>query len=386
MLTAWCLAHSVINFLPSVATLAFKCHAIFFCLVILFSLSLTTLTPHKVDRNIFLFMNATVEKNVTPWYNSNRHAGHGVVTPYPVCNMRWGNLDHEDNEGLTILDFAALSHYAYASDNHLDSLHSFTNASFKEDAEVVFVNAFSDVPRLVATRFSGPAGTNGTVVLAVKGTSTVEEIFTDAGFWTGIYIMQIINAVVPLLNNIPSAFIAWILDAVQLPSAKASREAIIETIVNKVNELQAEYPRDEIILTGHSLGGGLAEIASARSGVSSVVLSGIGNYFSENKFGYKTGETYRNVVSIVPDSDLIPRIDKHVDMHQRIQCIGPNGKPRSALSCHGVFVSACEIWRVCGDVKGRDFTGLCLGTANPASKPTVNESCLGKAFGQGNCP
>jgi len=330
-------------------------------------------------------MNATVPEN-TAWYNRHHRPG-GAVSPYPVCEMRWGSTNTYGLPSLTILDMAALSHYAYASSTHTDLLHEYTRASFKRDVEVVYVNDFSEIPRLVATRFPPEeSGQNGTVVLAVKGTTDVREIFTDAGFWTGIAVMQVVNFMAPVLNNLPSSFIAKMLDVFQIPSAKQTQSGIINRIQEKLVELQALYPADDIVLTGHSMGGGLAEIVSAQMGMPAVVFSGLGNEYSREKFDYTMRGIYRNVVGVIPDSDRVPRVDQHVDMSQHIQCVGPDGFPRNPLACHAVFTSACELWRVCGDVKLRDWRGLCLEDKNPSGRPVVNKNCLGQRFGYGDCP
>merc|ERR1712151_1083940 len=108
--------------------------------------------------------------------------------------------------------------------------------------------------------------------------------------------------------------------------------------------------------------------------------------YLHDKFSYSRGDVYRNIASVMPDNDIITRIGHHIDIAQRIECIDYLGNPRGHLSCPMLYHTACELWRVCGDVNGRDWGQLCFGTNNPDKEPAVNVTCLGRKFHRGNCP
>merc|ERR1740123_2744562 len=67
---------------------------------------------------------------------------------------------------------------------------------------------------------------------------------------------------------------------------------------------------------------------------------------------------------VMPDNDAVPRVDQHESVVQRIQCFDKNHTPvgffDGTKTCHPIVKSACEVWRVCGDVPmHRDFSEEC---------------------------
>jgi len=343
-----------------------------------------------------LIMNSSVPSGITPWYNPPGKIlkyldGLQDLTPYPICNLRWGHSYESKNkfvgDGLTILDIVALASYSYSEND--EEIRRFTNTSFwpEEDAKVIYVDPFkTDPPRMVVTRF-GPDNGNGTIVLAVKGTSNPVDCLTDAGFWTGVFVMQFFNVFVPFFSAIPPSVVEFVLRVTMFSTSFKQMRTTVDKIVEMIQTQSKNYPNDQIVLTGHSLGGGLVEIAAAQVGVPTVDVSGLGNKFSVSRFikHYKPTRIYDNIVSIMPDYDMVPRIDWHNDAVQHIQCRDAQGFQRGSLMCHGVYVTACEIWRACGDPKMRNFEPLCYGT-DVYGYSLVNRKCVGKRFGTGDCP
>ena len=117
-----------------------------------------------------------------------------------------------------------------------------------------------------------------------------------------------------------------------------------------IEELQGSYPNDTIVLTGHSLGGGLASFMTQQFGLPSISISGPGTVLTGPKLGISEGSpVYGGHVVIVPDFDIVPRVDLHVGTVQNINCLGSV----SAADCHSCTRSCCELIRSCGDPFGR---------------------------------
>ena len=55
---------------------------------------------------------------------------------------------------------------------------------------------------------------------------------------------------------------------------------------------------------------------------------------------------------IVPDYDVVPRVDVHKGAVQNILCGGAS----SALKCHSILRTCCELIRSCGDPYNRSLT------------------------------
>lgn len=61
------------------------------------------------------------------------------------------------------------------------------------------------------------------------------------------------------------------------------------------------------------------------------------------------------VVSVIPNNDIVPQIDKPMGQINRIECLA------GAADCHNGFRSTCEVWHTCGDAHGRDLSSVCDG-------------------------
>jgi hypothetical protein len=60
--------------------------------------------------------------------------------------------------------------------------------------------------------------------------------------------------------------------------------------------------------------------------------------------------------NIIPDRDLVPRIDDVAQNYQRIQCTAPFNQP---IDCHTASRSLCEILLTCGS-SGRPVPCSCV--------------------------
>jgi len=102
-----------------------------------------------------------------------------------------------------------------------------------------------------------------------------------------------------------------------------------------------------LILTGHSLGGLLAAIVGARLQLPALAISPPGQLYSTHKFGIRQPDIEKTLTVIQPLHDLVPKVDKQPGLVQHIECKG------GYLECHSETLTACTIFRSCGDPRGR---------------------------------
>lgn len=121
-----------------------------------------------------------------------------------------------------------------------------------------------------------------------------------------------------------------------------------------VNRAAARHPNHSIVLTGHSLGGGIAQIAASQLNLPALVWSAPGVMYSASKFNISAQNSRRNVWVVMPDNDVVPRVDLQAGNVERIMCRTKNGDQELPQSCHSLFKTTCEVFRLCGD--GRNFT------------------------------
>merc|ERR1712048_1364303 len=91
----------------------------------------------------------------------------------------------------------------------------------------------------------------------------------------------------------------------------------------------------DIVLTGHSLGGGVAQVIGSRLGVSTLVFSSPGVGYSVKRFGMLKEDTMNGhavqaaeskVVNVVPALDVVPRVDLQIAVTQQIECRTRSGQ------------------------------------------------------------
>jgi hypothetical protein len=105
-------------------------------------------------------------------------------------------------------------------------------------------------------------------------------------------------------------------------------------------------------ITGHSLGGGIAIISAAQTGVPGIAISGPNAKLSRLSFEPQltVEELDSKTFNVIPDRDLIPRFDDVAQNFQRIDC---RSESRNPMTCHTirkfvlVAVSLFECLQIC---------------------------------------
>merc|ERR1712151_612662 len=108
-----------------------------------------------------------------------------------------------------------------------------------------------------------------------------------------------------------------------------------------------------IIVTGHSLGGGLAGVASAAHQIQGVGFSAPGLLYQTKRMGISNQDLQFTFTEIQPQNDVVPRADVQMGAINWIKCA------KDPLTCHMVAKTSCELWRRCGDPRGRDWRDKC---------------------------
>ncbi|DBA03442.1 TPA: LOW QUALITY PROTEIN: hypothetical protein N0F65_002850 [Lagenidium giganteum] len=264
---------------------------------------------------------------------------HDAVAQYPVCSMNYSNLD--------ILDFALIADAIYGHDTETQkmSLAERFNGTELGDWQYVARNN-ENVSHQVWAEIFFP--TVNMTVVAVRGTASAADALEDLHFWFGVSMMQAVNVFVPFLKQLPDKFVVNMLSMNVFKKFMPS--PVYSELLDHVHELKNRVG-DNVVITGHSLGGAMAAMVGAATKTPAVSFSGPGLLYSRGRFDLSERDIRDYVLTIKPRMDVVPRVDELGGMVQEIEC-----RAHNPLECHSTNTHMCELYASCGDRRQRDWS------------------------------
>ncbi|KAJ3336948.1 hypothetical protein HDU93_001868 [Gonapodya sp. JEL0774] len=187
-------------------------------------------------------------------------------------------------------------------------------------------------------------------VIAVRGTYSLTDILTDMDLWSESALLQVSDFLLPTVRIWPVEFTQNLVDIGSMTSWLNVTEFKFQNITNHVRSIlqnaTLEGREHDVVLTGHSLGGGLASIVAAQAGVRSVVFSPPGILFSAKKFGIsqeRTDTLAASLTSIVVDKDVVSKVDDVPGAVFHVPC------DETFISCHSLVRTTAMLQSWCGD-------------------------------------
>lgn len=296
------------------------------------------------------FVNGTSDASMTQVATDSLTINGKAITfdsssQYPACSIDYDNL--------TVMDFALMADAAYGSstEQQKEALTNRFNGTALGDWEYVNRNNDSDYQVWMELYFP----TINMTVIAVRGTASATDALEDMHFWFGITIMQAVNVFVPFLKQLPRKFIVRMLSMNLL--AAVMPDPVYTPLVNHVVDVRARVGGDNLVLTGHSLGGAIAAMAGAKTKTRAVSFSGPGLLYSLGRFDIDAQDVRDYVLTMKPRKDIVPQVDQLGGMVQEIRC-----KHSSPMSCHSTTTHLCELYYSCGDSRNRNWneTEVCI--------------------------
>ncbi|EDR26596.1 hypothetical protein EDI_081770 [Entamoeba dispar SAW760] len=128
-----------------------------------------------------------------------------------------------------------------------------------------------------------------------------------------------------------------------------------KTLLGIAKEVVAKEMKEgiPIVLTGHSLGGGIANLVGTDQGLPSFGISPPGTFLGSKGLGLKKKDVPVLVRAIIPDRDPVAAIGINGGIRIRIPCYA------NSLKCHGIHNSVCMIGELCND---KNMLELCKDT------------------------
>jgi len=182
-------------------------------------------------------------------------------------------------------------------------------------------------------------------ILSIKGTSYIKDIYLDAQLYLSSALMNLLTTFA-ILRSKESITYKLMEFSLNIPYKIFSNYLIIDDYLNLLQNayIENEYSFfNNVVIVGHSLGGGLAKLLGKLVKKEAVSLSGPGGNAFHSLWEYKgKSENFEiSVIDLVPDMDLVPRVETSGGTVYRIIC------KAGVLSCHGKTMSLCEVLIMC---------------------------------------
>jgi len=341
----------------------------------------------------FLFTNAILTKGQE---NTNDHVFNFLPDfeykqqkdlPYPTCNIGKGTVLGINGHGsLHLSDYVFVAGLAYSDDQvtqpQLDKWFGNGIASNNDQYVKNYRDTFGDhnaVSYKFITFNRSENELNPMGLISIRGTVTAWDTLTDLQLWSAASIFQVLRQILPggqiwtpILNHLVK-YISW------LASESINRVAFYKETTAFAEYLLKDNNYDDIQVTGHSLGGGLAIITAAQTNIPGIALSGPNAMIGRTTFDPPVTEEALNTMTfnIIPDRDVVPRLDDRAKLFQEINCLADSS---DVIGCHNSYRSLCEIIYTCGTM-GRPALCECQKYGYPAPTPkpgtniTFEEAC-----------
>ena len=282
-------------------------------------------------------LNASAGSDDFYWSQVNYKVPNNETTlKFDICSNKWF--------GYTIVDYALLSALAYEIDPFFshDLKTWFPECANggcvvvrRENATIDFFDLYIPEKNLS--------------IISVRGTTIPRDVVQDVDVWKEAGLLQLATILGPFAvwpRSLLVDLVYYVAQIEQLTMVQSSNTTIdqsryyYEVLEDYVIETKKQR---NVILTGHSLGGGLSKIVGSRNGVDAVTFSGPGVMLSRKKFDLTEESINRHCVSVKPAIDLVPQIDIDGGLVQHIDCHG------TIVTCHAIVHTTRKLIGSCGD-------------------------------------
>lgn len=217
----------------------------------------------------------------------------------------------------------------------------------------------SDSVKMIAYNVINKAKDIELTILSIKGTTFNKDIYLDAQLFISSVLMTLLNTFT--LINQKSLWSFKIMEySLSIPYRIFFKYLIIDEYLVKLEKAynNSEYKfYDNVVIVGHSLGGGLAKLFGRMIKKQGISLSGPGINAFNSLWNYK-GEIENFEISsidLVPDRDLVPRVEVSGGTIYRIIC------KFGAFDCHSKVNSLCEVLIMCNNPNYNEYCNKVAG-------------------------
>lgn len=192
-------------------------------------------------------------------------------------------------------------------------------------------------------------------ILAIQGSIKKLDWWLDIEIFCSSAIFTLLNTIsINQLESLTSHVITWLLT---IPLRLLEEFTLFKKYIESLDIINGEIEKvngtRNILIAGHSLGGGLSKFLGLKYHKESISFSGPGITPLEYKLKEVDYKYYKmNLIDVIPDYDVVPRIEATAGIKYRVLC------DKGFFGCHSIERTICQIGATC---RREDLTGdLCM--------------------------
>ena len=195
---------------------------------------------------------------------------------------------------------------------------------------------------------------NEVTILSIKGTTNKKDIYMDFQLYFPSILLNLLSTFSISGNDKELYSFRFMEFSLSIPYRLFSQYTVINGYLEDLKDAYYKhYPSfyKNIIITGHSLGGGLSKLLGRLLNKQAISLSGPGVNAFHSLWGYEGfSENFEiSAIDLVPDMDLVPRVEVSGGTVYRIIC------KKGPFGCHGKELSLCEVLIMCRNPNARIY-------------------------------
>lgn len=281
----------------------------------------------------------------------------------PVCDIHVRDL--------TITQLSAIAESSYQIEDDDPTLHLMLRVFFGDNwNETLKIQNDAPKSKFAHSNVRHFIYKDNLHIISIRGTANTVDVLADIELWASSFVMNILSSSIPIFNGYTTSQRTFLGYAMHLPRYMFKPFSLIngyiEIITNFVNTIQLGNGT-EIVLTGHSLGGGLSKLVSTMTGYRAISYSGPGIQALNSFYEWKDEHIIQSFINVVPNLDPVAGVDQATGSSFLIPCNA------GMFACHDIIRTMCMLATLCMDRMTIQTYSFCLENLGNESMKSITK-------------